>query len=382
MLAGTVKKLEKELKIPGFDWDERYPGLRWRYILPFLAFSLWDEEDEIPLEPSIDGNTDSVDLIRQMVHSFFMSGRYDLDLSLLLPHISVRRKELFFQDSREHRGEYLPRILSFFKAWRWEDWLSTESLKDLIWTENLRVPFPVNQDVSYRRHPEFGGRYTYMDTIRSRSEYKKSVFDPYIEGLALLLGALGLFDLSWDHVPEPDTDDKSPLRPRLIALGMTSLGRAVFGLPPGAEGEFRLETASPRRAVELDERYLIARVDPSQKAAVRFFAEISDSLGSRMFKINRDMLKKRCKTYQDLEEKFISLERYAEGELPPVWEGLRQDVMGSFVRLKAETDWVVYHLPEGQQGALRVVKTLRIGLLYTPAGKPCAGAETGDTPIP
>ena len=209
----------------------------------------------------------------------------------------------------------------------------------------------MNEDVSYRRHPEFGGRYVYRDTIRSGSEYRRAVFEPFVEGLILLLAALGLFQLTWDEVPEDEKDEKISTRPRLLALRMTSLGRAVFGLPPGKEGEFRLKTASPAREVELDERYLIARVDPAQKAAVRFFAEISDALGSRMFKINRDLLRKKCRTYKDLEEKFNSLERYAGGELPAVWERLREELLGDFVTLRAETDWVVYRLP-GENKAL------------------------------
>ena len=344
VLAGTVKRLTKGLTIPDFHWDERYPGLRWRFILPFLAFSFWDEEDEIPHEPPM--NADLVELIRQMVHSYFRSERYDLDLSLLLPHISVRRKELFFHDFRSQRSEYLPLIFDFFKNWQWDVWLSMESLEDLLWADNIRMPFPVNEDVTYKRPSEFGGRYSYRDSIQSRSEYRTAVFEPYMEGMVLLLASLGLFRLSWDGIPEEDIEEKIPARPRILALKMTSLGRAVFGLPPGPEGEFRLETPDKKREVELDERFLIARVDPSQKAAVRFFSEISDSLGSRMFKINRELLRKRCKTCKDLEEKFISLERYAGGELPPVWERLREELMGSFVKLRAETDWVVYHLPE------------------------------------
>jgi hypothetical protein len=347
VLAGTVKRLSGWLSVPGFDWDERYPGLRWRYILPFLAFSFWDEEDEIPHEPPLNEIAEPVNLIRRMVSSYFHTGRYALDLALLLPRISVRRKELFFHDHRRHRPEYLPRIYSFFGSWRWEGWLSMESLKDLLWADNLRYPFPVNEDVSCMRLSEFGGPFSYKDSIRSRSDYRQMVFEPYIEGQAFLLASLGLFSLSWDAIPEKEMEEKVPARPRLLALRMTGLGRTVFGLPPArGEEEFRLETPDKKRDVELDERYLIARVDPSQKAAVRFFTEISDSLGSRMFKINRELLRKRCKTYRDLEEKFVSLERYAGGELPPVWEDLRRDIMGNFVRLRAETDWVVYHLPE------------------------------------
>ncbi len=344
VLAGTVKKLTGGLTIPGFDWDARYPGLRWRSILPFLAFSFWDDEEEIPREPPLD--SDPVDLIRQMVRSYFHTGRYDLDLALLLPGVSVRRKALFFQDFRSHRLEILPRIYSFFSGWRWEEWLSLESLKDLFRAENLRTPFPVTEDVSYMRRSEYGGAFSYKDSIRSRSDYRQAVFEPYMEGLVLLLASLGLFQLSFDRIPKEEIEEKIPARPRIRALRMTSLGRTVFGLPPGPEGEFCLEKSSLQREVELDERYLIARVDPSQKAAVRFFAEISDSLGSRMFKINRELLRKRCKTYRDLEETFLSLERYAGGELPPLWEDLRQDMMGNFVRLRAEKDWILYHLPE------------------------------------
>ena len=140
VLTGTVKKLTKGLSLPGFDWDDRFPGLRWRFILPFLAFTLWDGEDEDPSEPPLDA--DPVDLIRRMVRSYFHSERYDLDLSLLLPHLSVKRKELFFQDYGEQRTEYLPRLFRFFGSWRWEEWLSTESLEDLFWADNLRIPLP------------------------------------------------------------------------------------------------------------------------------------------------------------------------------------------------------------------------------------------------
>lgn len=353
VLAGTVKRLTGGLPIPDFDWDERYPGLRWRYILPFLAFSFWDGENEIPHEPPMDADADPVAQIRQMVRSYFHSERYDLDLALLLPRVSVRRKELFFQDYRGQRSEYLPRIFEFFSSWRWEGWLSMESLKDLFWADNLRTPFPVNEDVTYLRRSEFGGAFSYKDSIRGRSDYRQAVYGPFMDGLALLLASLGLFRLSWDLIPEEETREKIPARPAVLAIRMTSLGRAVFGLPPGTgEGEFRLETPARRQEVELDERHLIARVDPSQKAAVRFFAEISDSLGSRLFKINRDLLRKRCKSYKDLEEKFISLERYAGGELPPVWEDLKRDIMGNFVSLRADTDWVLYHLPEENKALL------------------------------
>lgn len=79
-----------------------------------------------------------------------------------------------------------------------------------------------------------------------------------------------------------------------------------------------------------------------------------------------------CKTKDDVDAIFYVLTERVKGNLPKIWENLKDDILESFVTIKPETDWIVFSLEKQNNSFIREIEKLsRLGLCKKNGRKTC-----------
>lgn len=320
-------------------------------------------------------------LLRELLKIFFTSGDYIFDKKILYPHVTLR---YYYEDDLiDYRKEAMEKIQEAIKKSADLNPLEFSNYVTKLEKNGLPPLFSKNVDAETTiSHTEQG---YYEDSFYTETErvfinnpvyYKALVQEPACTNLFLLLASLGLFEITW-HLPcerpkdiydsaTRDNDLNQYRFGKIGAIKMTALGAYTFGLTDTLSVKGIKQFAPPR----LDDSALIIHLEEGDKSMQIFLEPFCIPLSKTLYKADSLRLKKYCSTQDNVNTVFATLSARAEGKLPKIWQNLKNEILESFVTLKAEDDWTVFSLSGHSPSLIREIERLsRTGLCVKMEGK-------------
>ena len=327
-------------------------------------------------------------LYRRLLDNFFSAQTTIIDEKHLYPNVTLH-SGYYYEDPNEYRADSLYKFIKLIKKNPPKDpekfsaylsRLDEEGLPDFFTFQNVAA----STKMFYGTPGYSGGFYlnTTKEYIRKEGYYKYFVLEPGYTNLFLMLASLGLFEITWE-VPctKPEelfdiiewNNDLSRFRNgRIGFIKITPLGEYTFGIRDNFEAAGLKQFAPPR----LDENALIIHIEDGDKTMQIFLEQFCVPLSKTLYKADETKLKKMCRTQDEVTMIFKTLSARTEGKIPKIWETLKKDILGSFVTLKGEYDWVIFSLENQNDALVRCIEKLsRQGLCLKMEGKRVAVSE-------
>lgn len=319
-------------------------------------------------------------LLKKLVNAFFVKRNFMFDRKFIFPHVTFRSGYSYnVNDYRE--------IFSIIKENPPEKPTNFNDYVSLLSDKGLK-PFYCMQttysEISYAYENEYSYYGMYRDRIyiKDLADYNAFVQNPSCTNLFLTFASLGLFEITWENSrdnPKAKTNIVEWQNAinfyrfgKISYIKITELGKFVFGITDKIEIEGVKKYAPPT----LDKSSLIIHIEEGDKSSQIFLEQFCIPLSHTLYKADEMRLKKMCKTEDDVETIFYTLSERAEGNLPEIWENLKNDILESFVTLKPETDWIVFSLEKQNSSLMREMEKLsRLGICKKMEGKRVAVKE-------
>ena len=395
ILKGTLSKIEKITEFTKFtkkaDFSasknffssidkqiEKIHNARVTLALSFLSFTINIlKSTKTGKDEFLSLQTEPQKLLKRLVEIFFTTREFIFDKKFIYPHASVRYYSE--REIKEHRADTFNKLFQLIKENPADKPVDFEEYVSLL-SEKGMFPFfssGVEATVSYSSAGYSPG-HVYSDRIYLRNEYYYYglVHNQACTNLLLTLASIGLFEINWE-LPFKTPPSKADFADwenaanlyrfgKISHIKMTPLGAYVFNLTDKIQIEGVKQFAPP----SLDESSLIIHIDEGDKSMQIFLESFCIPLSHTLYKADVLRLKKKCTTPDEVTAIFSTLSTRAKGNLPKIWQNLKNDILESFVSLKQETEWIVFPLEKQKASFLREIEQLcRSEICVKMAGK-------------
>ena len=331
---------------------------------------------------------DPLALYRRAVSSYMASRNVSFDFTMFAPSVRIITYDCNMDKLLKYRTERMGKLKSLLASWAkgglsiggksfaWNAAIDfRQFVSNLTILENVQTDIMPPDGLEYACYKEYYTNRKWYQ-LQNRQELKKYLFNPFYNNLFLAFAAMGLFEISCEHLLQQKKYDdvkdvlkkissKTPMSyyiymgdvdandfsnyktdnlcypyGQLTVIRMTELGRAVFDQDAVLKGS---GSAAKLQPPVLKPSFIIS-MDKDDVVSAETLKPYCRQISPRLYKTGLREILSRCGSKADLDSFFKMLRSVTQKPLPPEWEDLRMKAESRFVKMRLEDYYMVYPL--------------------------------------
>ena len=293
-----------------------------------------------------------LDLLKKLFENYLKS-RFSTGLSLL-SHIKgwSHTSSTFKENTRQN-------IFALLKEMPVNRWVSIRQINRFRLVRQIDInPVSGEEAEKYLYLPAKWNGWGNRKKIINDENFEKTIIIPLIKTIFSLFAAFGLVDSAYNQ-PEnilAENSEKPCINvfDGLMYVRLTELGAYIAG----REKQYDYDSSAEKKAkLVLEEDRLIIFQSTHNKLMELTMEKFAEKIGRHRYKVSFTSFLKGCTTESDIRAKIQFFKKTINSTMPAIWEKFFEKAISKANPLTAQSDLVVYKLPENDIDLINYITT-------------------------